>query len=561
MRPVLERKFAMKRNLRSLIIPGLAGLFLTAGTALGADLLVPSQYGTIQAAMDAAQAGDRVLVSPGTYHDCTHPTEGPESTPACVIMKSGVTLRGDGVATEVIIDAQGAGRGIFIEDVSDCAVENLTVTGAFADIYGAGILVRQVDSSVAVTDVRVDACTDGGIICINSASPTISGTIMSNNVAKQGGGLAIEENSSPVVLNCRVTGNQAPSGAGIFIRSGCSPTLDGVTVDGNTITASYGNGGGICVQAATPTIRNCNIYNNVTLGYGGGVAYVSGGGGTMTDCYIAGNDAAGTYSLGGGVATSQSDPVLRNLVIAQNTATGFYAEGGGLDISFAPAPTVENCTIADNSTSPNGYGGGISVQWGVTPVITHCIITGAVTGQGIYCAGATPTVTCTNIWNNAGGDDLCGTDGGGNFSADPLFCDTVERPYNLQEGSPCAPGNHPDGGCDGLLIGGAGTGCGSSPAGDIPGPALVLGNLPNPFNPRTEIFFELPEAGSARLRIFDLAGRLITEKTWSSLPAGVRHNYQWNGQDRHGRAVTSGVYFYRLDSRHHSISKRMSLIR
>lgn len=534
---------------------GLAFLLsMPLGAALATDLLVPGQYATIQAAVDAAGYGDRVLVSEGTYHDCTHPTEGPESTPACVIMKSGVTLRGAGLATAVIIDAQGAGRGIFIENVADCAVENLTVTGAFANIYGAGVLIRQVDATVTLTDVRIDANLDGGVVCINNAHPVLSGVIMSNNVAKQGGGLAIEENSNPTISGCRVTGNAAPSGAGIFIRTGCSPVIDNCTIDDNTITAAYGNGGGIAVQAATPTITNCRIFGNTTLGYGGGVAFVSGGSGLMSDCVIMGNDAAGTYSLGGGVATSQSGPVLRNLVIAENTATGFYAEGGGLDISFAPAPSLENCTIADNSTSPNGLGGGISVQWGANATIDRCIISGSTVGQGIYCSGATPTISCSDIWGNAGGDELCGTDGGGNFSADPLFCGTVERPYNLQDDSPCATG------CGGELVGALATGCGASPA-PVSRPAqLVLGNQPNPFNPRTTIFFELPEAGSARLRIFDLAGRLVTSRDYADLPAG-RTEFQWDGRDRHGREVTSGLYFYRLDSGTLSTTKRMSLIR
>jgi hypothetical protein len=548
----------MKRLLTGLVF---ALILIPGGSALAADLLVPAQYSTIQAAMDAAQAGDTVLVSPGTYTDCTHPTEGPESTNACVIMKSGVTLRGDGLSGAVIIDAISAGRGIFIENVSDCAVENLTVTGAYADIYGAAILIRQVDSTVEINDVRVDQNLDGGIICIDGASPVITGTIMSNNVAKQGGGLAIEENSSPLVSGCRVTGNEAPSGAGIFIRSGCSPTITETTVDNNTITAAYGNGGGICVQDASPTISDCNIHSNITLGYGGGVAFVSGGGGLMTDCLVSGNDAAGTYSLGGGVATSQSAPTLRNLTITGNTATGFFAEGGGLDISFTPAPLVEGCTIADNTASPSGLAGGVSVQFGADPIIDRCIISGSITGQGLMCMGATPVVSCTNIWNNAGGDDLCGTDNGGNFSADPMFCGSVERPYNLQEASPCAPGNHPDGLCDGLVIGSLGAGCGSSPSPLLQTSTLVLGNQPNPFNPRTTIYFSLPQEGPAQLRVFDLAGRLVTTQAWSDLPADQRIEFQWNGQDQHGRQVTSGVYFYRLDSRQHSISKRMSLIR
>ncbi len=542
------------------VLPLLLGITLlgllgaAANTATAATLNVPSQYATIQAAMDAAQSGDLVLVAPGTYHDCTHPTEGAESTPACVIMKSGVTLRGAGVAPgDVIIDAQGLGRGIFMELVSNCAVENLTVTGAFAEIYGAGILIRQVDQTVSITDCRVVSCGDGGIVCIDYAHPTISGTIMQNNEAKQGGGLSIEENSNPTITGCRITENQAPSGAGVFIRTDCAPVFSQCVIDHNTITAAYGNGGGICAQDASPTLNECWINNNVTLGIGGGVAFVNASG-SMTDCVVLGNDAGGNYSQGGGIATSLSNPVLTNVTIAMNTCSGYGAEGGGLDISFNPAPSLENCTIADNATSAQGFGGGLSVQFGASPAINRCIISGSTAGAGLYCAGGNPNLSCTNVWGNAGGDELCGTDGGGNFSSDPLFCGTAERPYHLQDESPCATA------CGGDLVGANPTGCGTSAVPDVADGSLHLGNMPNPFNPRTTIFFDLPQAGPAHLRIFDVAGRLVQEHTWTELPAG-RSTYQWDGKDRHGHGVTSGVYFYRLDSREHSANQRMSLIR
>ena len=545
----------MSRITRLLILLSVAFL-LTAGTALAATLLVPSQYSTIQAAVDAAGSGDVVLVSPGTYNDCTHPTEGAESTPACVIMKSGVTLRGDGATpSDVVIDAQGLGRGIFIELVSDCAVEHLTVTGAFADIYGAGILIRHVDSSVTITDCRVVGCDDGGIVCINEAHPVISGTKMEDNVAKQGGGLAIEEGSSPTIDGCRITTNEAPSGAGIFIRTDCAPTITNCVIDHNTITAANGNGGGICVQDSSPIIRNCWITNNVTLGNGGGVAFISDAFGEMSDCFISGNEAGGNYSQGGGISTSVSAPVLSNLTIVDNICTGYGSEAGGVDIGFTPSPSLTSCTIANNATSAQGTAGGLYVHHFAVPTIEKCIISGSSVGAGVVCyALGNPTISCSDVWGNAGGDELCGTDGGGNFSADPLFCGTAEHPYNLQDGSPCATG------CGGELVGANAAGCGSSAVNDLPRNELVLGNLPNPFNPRTTIFFELPQAGPAQLRIFDVAGRLIQEQVWSDLPAG-RTEYQWDGKDRQGRSVTSGVYFYRLDSREHSANQRMSLIR
>jgi len=555
----------MKRSIA--LILSLTALVVTP--AVAGTLHVPGDYAQIHDAVQACAAGDTVLVAAGTYNDCTHPTEGPESTPACVIMRSGVTLIGAG-PDATILDAQGLGRGIFIEFVENCRVENLQVTGAFADIYGAGILIRNVGSTVSVTDCRVTLNGDGGVVCINEAHPVLTRLILDHNSAKQGGGLAVEENSSPQIVDCMIDTNDAPSGAGIFMRTGCSPTITGCTIINNVITAEYGNGGGIAVQNSSPTISDCNISFNSTLGYGGGVAFVEGASGSITDCLIQGNDAAGDYSEGGGLATSQSDPVVENLVIVDNECSGFYAEGGGIALVFSPYPSIVGCTIVGNRVDDGGggsLGGGIYMKLGADANIERCIIAGSTYGQGIYCyeddwtPPPVPVISCTNVWGNAGGDDLCGTDNGGNFSADPLFCGTVGSEYNLQATSPCAPGNHPGGLCDGALIGALSAGCGGSPAPLPQITGITLGNRPNPFNPRTSIFFELPQAGPAHLRIYDLAGRLVTQHSWDEVPAQQRVEFQWNGLNNTGRAVPSGVYLYRVDSRELSTSRRMSLVR
>ena len=67
--------------------------------------------------------------------------------------------------------------------------------------------------------------------------------------------------------------------------------------------------------------------------------------------------------------------------------------------------------------------------------------------QGAACYGPS-TYGCTDLWGNSLGDALCGTDGGGNFSADPRFCGTdpaASLNVSLQRNSPCAPGQHPPG--------------------------------------------------------------------------------------------------------------------
>jgi hypothetical protein len=64
---------------------------------------------------------------------------------------------------------------------------------------------------------------------------------------------------------------------------------------------------------------------------------------------------------------------------------------------------------------------------------------------------------------------------------------------------------------------------------------------PNPFNPRTTVAFDLARAGSARVAIYDTAGRLVRTLVDEARAAG-RHEVVWNGQDDAGQPVASGVY-------------------
>lgn len=82
-----------------------------ASTASAVDLLVPTQYATIQGGVDAAVPGDRVLIAPGSY-----------SGTVTVAFKDGLTIEGDG---EVVLTGTG-GDGLLLDNVKDCAIRGLT---------------------------------------------------------------------------------------------------------------------------------------------------------------------------------------------------------------------------------------------------------------------------------------------------------------------------------------------------------------------------------------------------------------------------------------------------
>ena len=82
------------------------------------------------------------------------------------------------------------------------------------------------------------------------------------------------------------------------------------------------------------------------------------------------------------------------------------------------------------------------------------------------------------------------------------------------------------------------------PVSAVPAPAELQRRLdaaPNPFNPRTELVFELDRAGPCRLAVFDLKGREVAVLLDGGLEVG-RHAAAWNGYDAAGRAVASGTY-------------------
>lgn len=85
--------------------------------------------------------------------------------------------------------------------------------------------------------------------------------------------------------------------------------------------------------------------------------------------------------------------------------------------------------------------------------------------------------------------------------------------------------------------------------------------VPNPFNPMTRISYSVPDACVVSLEIFDSSGKLIIRLLDNVTLSRGMHTVEWRGVDRYGRAVDSGVYFYRLIAGDEIISRKMVLLR
>ncbi len=101
-------------------------------------------------------------------------------------------------------------------------------------------------------------------------------------------------------------------------------------------------------------------------------------------------------------------------------------------------------------------------------------------------------------------------------------------------------------------------------AGDIelvPSSFAVLQNFPNPFNPGTNIRYNLAEATQVTVQVFNQLGQLVrTLENQAQKPAGY-HTIPWDGRDDLGRAVPSGLYFSKIVAGQHSAVRKMLLLK
>jgi len=207
---------------------------------------------------------------------------------------------------------------------------------------------------------------------------------------------------------------------------GSSSKIEGFTFTGGECNMApwYEGGGALFVSNSSPMIVNCSFSDNsvVGAGYGGGVHIRSSSSPIFTSCGFFRNSAL----IGGGL----------------------YCDGGLV--------TMTNCTFSGNSARD---GGGIMWSGAGSLTLSNTIIAFSTDGEAVLCPSP-PTVTCCDIFGNAGGDWVNGIAGmgtvNGNLSADPRFCDRFSDNYYLCENSPCAPDSSPSG-CG--LIGALPVGC------------------------------------------------------------------------------------------------------
>lgn len=329
-------------------------LILLVNATLTAEVIhVPADQPSIQAALNAAQSGDTVLVQPETYYENINWPD-----------VNGIKLISAGDSSNTVIDG-GAIRQVISMNVSpfDVTIDNTTLVMGFKITNGGA--------------------NQSGVF-IGNASPTLKKLWVTGN---DGSGLSIWSGGSPTLTDMAVTGNTATYGGGLIIASNSNPTLNNVTVSGNT--ATYGGGLNI-QQNSRPILTDVTVTGN-TATYGGGI-YIVDSSPTLTDVTVSGNAA----NQGGGlyIGGSGDSPTLTDVTVVFNTAR---YDGGGLYIEGA-YPNLRHLTIAMNSSS-NGIGG-IYVENGHPSIVYSNI---AYNETGLYVAPGLAMTADSVWWGDASG--------------------------------------------------------------------------------------------------------------------------------------------------------------
>lgn len=324
----------MKRPREILI----AALFLSSGWAVqggAATLGVPAAFPTIAAGLDAAAAGDTVLVASGTYpeHD--------------LILRSGVTLLGEtGSPSDVVIDGQRAGRCIY---------------GAGLDA-GTRIQAVTLANGLPAWGSTPDESWGGGLY-VDGGALTVEACVFLGNETAIGGGAHVKGSGGPAFLGCVFESNQATEVAGLILRGTCNPLVRDCIFRGAWRTLV---GGGLTwAGAGTALIEGCTFENNTVWETGGAVELLGPAAiAILRNCLIQGNSAV--LGAGGLYVGDHSRARLEGCTITGNTAQDF---GGGLHLSYYAVLEARETTILGNSapTGPDGHSGATA-----TATLTCC---------------------------------------------------------------------------------------------------------------------------------------------------------------------------------------------
>jgi hypothetical protein len=376
---------------------------LIAAPVLADELLVPSQFPTIQAAFAAALPGDIITVAPGDYA-------------LNLVVSKVVTLRSSGGPAATTLRPANTFQPIvrYSSVPGPSRLEGFTLTGGAA-LFAIGAAVEVLGTSGLVLDDLI---------------------VRDNSSGGNGGGIGIV-NSAVTITGCEFLDNttsvvSSSSGAGAVYSLNSETQLVGCTFERNRFTDS--SGGAVTMRGAPPSrsvrgaafnrIIGCTFTENACEGGVGGAVYVTGGVAVdIEGCVFVANASPG--GGGGAVGVDDGSASISECVFDSNITDG----GGGAGVyavgsPFTPGPPpfviVDRCEFVDNLT-PGGAGGGVRAESDATIVVTNSLFTGNFAdggnGPAASVSRATLSIINSTIAGNAGGGAVSAE----SFAGDPSF--------------------------------------------------------------------------------------------------------------------------------------------
>ncbi len=481
---------------------------------------------------------------------------------------SGTTIENNDVLTTGTFQPEGSG-------LYALGSSNLTLTGNHVHHHaggqnGGGVLIEN-STNVVIEGGVIEynsASFGGGGIAFKTSSGEMRGVRVRRNSALLAGGISVTSTPSCAVRDCRIEWNTATFGGGFFGDGaisithnllvgnsalnicgglGVSNTASGL-VAGNTLdrnSAGAGAGGISLAGAAIP------VYNNIVSNSTGAGIACSGAAPTLLDFNNVWNASGGLYSAcTPGASSISADPVYVDTMLVD------YHLG-------AHSPCIDRGRTGASFNDPDGSRGdmgwfgshafvmdqpafvqGVSIEWSgsnhviewnasaANDVAQYAIYSDVVSGFVPSAANLVAFVAAPATSYNLG---VIGADT--YYKVNAIDDDGYAGGYSSEESASPSTGTEP------LVY-----------------RNRLLQNSPNPFNPSTEIRFELAAPSNVTITVFDAAGRLVRVLEQGQRPAGA-HAVRWNGRSDDGQPVSSGVYFYRMSASGFDQTRKMVLLK
>jgi predicted outer membrane repeat protein len=434
-------------------------------------------------------------------------------------------------------------------------------TSDFGGAIHADFSALQIDTCIFSQNNAIDG---GALHTLNTNLMIDSCLFIQNQAANSGGGIQFRIDTTEYaipyqldILNSRFSANSGFNRGAMEIQqlNSDSSLVDVHLSNCEFIGNSVDRGGNLMINGSIDdfVISNSIFTNNNATLRTANCLFNGHANGTVTNCLFAGNNAPG-----GGTATS----------------VGF-----GADIDFI------NCTYTNN----NG-GGALTLRNNAQANLINTIFWLNEPSEIIISAmnDSTPCSIYINYCDIHNGlDSIVVNDtvsiihwGIGNFDQDPLFTDTTNYDFHLQNNSPCL-----EAGIDSINISGIWY---HAPLADLEGnprpypsgtmpdlgayeaqyPTNVVNeedeipikfalyqNYPNPFNPKTTIKYDLPKLSFVEIKLFDILGRSIKTLIADSKPAG-KYKYVLEG-----RNLASGIYFIKMQAGDFTAKQKILLVK